>query len=304
MFDLNDVALVVQVVRLGSFAEASRRLGVPPNTLSRRIAQLEAQLGTRLMQRSTRKLSLTNAGQDFYDRCSSAVDLLIDAGQELMSSLGEPNGLVRVAAPADFFDFFLIEWLEEFLSAYPLVRVEFVLSDTRSDLIAERIDVAIRGGILEDSSLFARKALDAGMDVLVASPAYIASHGAPNTLEDLHHHECLVFAHPSGQATWRLSDAKGKVVETHVSGRLSGNTAQLLRKAAIAGLGIALLPSSMTSRELRAGLLVPVLTDYRRQGHGVHLVYSSRRHLPSAVSAFIDMVVEKLGSFETLPIPK
>ncbi len=302
MLDLNDVALFVQVVRCGSFAEASRRLGVPPNTLSRRIAQLEAQLGTRLMQRSTRKLSLTSAGQDFHDRCASAVDGLVDAGQALMTSQQAPSGLVRVAAPADFFDFFLMDWLAEFLDAHPLVRVEFVLSDARSDLIAERIDVAIRGGILEDSSLFARKALEAGKDVLVASPAYIAARGAPQTLQDLHTHDCLAFAHPSGRATWRLSGPHGADAEIQVAGRLSGNTAQVLRKAALAGLGIALLPSSMTSRELRAGLLVPLLEQFHRQGHGVHLVYASRRHLPSAVSAFIDMVVDKLGTLDSLPM--
>lgn len=300
--DLNDVALFVQVVRFGSFAEASRRLGVPPNTLSRRIAQLETHLGTRLMQRSTRKLSLTSAGQDFHERCASAVDGLVDAGQVLVASQQAPNGLVRVAAPADFFDFFLMEWLAEFLDAYPLVRVEFVLKDARSDLIAERIDVAIRGGILEDSSLFARKALDASMDRLVASPAYIKARGEPQTLQDLFDHDCLVFAHPTGRATWRLSGPEGADVEIQVAGRLSGNTAQVLRKAALAGLGIALLPSSMTSREIRAGLLVPVLEQFHRQGHGVHLVYASRRHLPTAVSAFIDMVIDKLGTLDSLPM--
>ncbi len=302
MLDLNDVAVFVQVVRCGSFAEAARRLGIPPNTLSRRVQQLEAQLGTRLMQRSTRKLSLTSAGQDFHDRCAGAVEGLVDAGQSLMSRNEAPSGLVRVAAPADFFDFFPMEWLAEFLAAHPLVRVDFVLSDARADLIADRIDVAIRGGLLEDSGLFARKALDAGLDGLVASPAYIAARGAPATLQELSGHDGLVFAHPSGRATWQLSGPDGRDAEVQVAGRLSGNTAQALRKAALAGLGIALLPSSMTRRELQVGLLVPVLPQFHRKGHGVHLVYASRRHLPSAVSAFIDLVADKLGDIEDLPI--
>jgi DNA-binding transcriptional LysR family regulator len=302
MLDLNDVAVFVQVVRCGSFAEAARRLGMPPNTLSRRVQQLEAQLGTRLMQRSTRKLSLTSAGQDFHDRCAGAVEGLIDAGQSLLSRNEAPSGLVRVAAPADFFDFFPMEWLAEFLAKYPQVRVDFVLSDARADLIADRVDVAIRGGVLEDSGLFARRALDAGLDGLVASPAYIASRGTPASLQDLAAHDCLVFAHPSGRATWALSGAEGTDAEVQVAGRLSGNTVQVLRKAALAGLGIALLPSSMTRRELRAGLLVPVLPQYHRKGHGVHLVYASRRHLPSAVSAFIDMVAGKLCEVEHLPM--
>ena len=302
MLDLNDVAVFVQVVRCGSFAEAARRLGIPPNTLSRRVQQLEAHLGTRLMQRSTRKLSLTTAGQDFHDRCADAVEGLIDAGQSLLSRHDAPSGLVHVAAPADFFDFFPMEWLAEFLAQHPQVRVDFVLSDASADLIADRIDVAIRGGVLEDSSLIARPVLDAGLDGLVASPAYIAARGSPASLQDLADHDCLVFAHPSGRATWRLVAHDGTNAEVQVAGRLSGNTVQVLRKAALAGLGIALLPSTMTRRELRAGLLVPVLPQFRREGHGVHLVYASRRHLPSAVSAFIEFVAGRLGEFEDLPM--
>jgi len=301
MLDLNDVAIFVQVVRCGSFAEASRRLGVPPNTLSRRVQQLEAQLGTRLMQRSTRHLTLTSAGQVFLERCSGAVEGLMDAGEELLAVNQEPSGLVRVAAPADFFDFFAMEWLTEFLVAHPKVRVDFVLSDGRADLIADRIDVAFRGGILEDSGLFARKVLDAGSDGLVASPAYIARRGVPATLQDLVDHDCLAFSHPSGKATWRVTGPDGAPAEVQVTGRFSGNTAQALRKAALAGLGIALLPSTLTQRDLRAGLLVPMLPGYHRQGHGVHMVYPSRRYLPLAVSAFIELVISKMGAMQELP---
>lgn len=302
MLDLNDVAVFVQVVRCGSFAEASRRLGVPPNTLSRRVQQLEARLGTRLMQRSTRSLALTSAGQAFHDRCASAVDGLLDAGQELMSGDQEPSGLVRVAAPADFFDFFPMEWLADFLAAHPRVRVDFVLSDARADLIADRIDVAIRGGVLEDSGLFARKVLDPGRDGMVASPGYIAARGAPATLQDLAAHDCLVFSHPGERTTWRLAGPGGADAEVQVAGRFSGNTAQALRKATLASLGIALLPSTMTRRELRAGLLVPVLPQYHRAGHGVHVIYPSRRHLPLAVSALINLVVDRLGGVDELPL--
>ncbi len=302
MLDLNDVAVFVQVVRCGSFAEAARRLGIPPNTLSRRVQELEAHLGTRLMQRSTRKLSLTSAGQDFHDRCAEAVEGLIDAGQSLLSRNDAPSGLVRVAAPADFFDFVPMDWLAEFMAEHPLVRVDFVLSDSSADLIADRIDVAIRGGVLEDSSLIARRVLEAGLDGLVASPGYITARGMPASLQDLADHDCLVFAHPSGRATWSLVARDGTDTEVQVAGRLSGNTVQVLRKAALTGMGIALLPSTMTRRELRDGLLVPVLPQFRREGHGVHMVYASRRHLPSAVSAFIELVAGKLGEFEDLPM--
>ncbi|WP_421589622.1 LysR family transcriptional regulator [Rahnella aceris] len=295
MLDLNHVATFVHVVRCGSFAEASRRLGVPPNTLSRRVQQLEEQLGTRLMQRTTRHLSLTAAGQAFHDRCADAVDGVFDAGQELISGNNEPSGLVRVAAPADFFDFFPMEWMNEFMVSYPRVRLEFVLSDDRADLIAERIDVAVRGGILEDSSFFARKVFDAGTDGLVASPDYLAARGAPQTLQDLADHDCLFFSHPSGQGLWRLTAADGSENEVRAAGRFSANTAQALRKATFSGLGIALLPSTMTIDGIKSGALMRVLPQYSRKGHGLNLVYPSRHHLPPAVSTFIDMVAKKLG---------
>ena len=300
MLDLNDIAMFVQVVRHGSFAEAARRLGLPPNTVSRRIQQLEAQLGTRLMQRSTRKLTLTSAGQAFHERCAGAVDGLVEAGQELITGSHAPSGLVRVAATADFFDFFPMEWVADFLAANPLVRVDFVLSDAKADLIAEQIDVAFRGGAQPDSGYVGRKLLGPRTDGLVASPAYIAAHGAPATLQDLAQHDCVTAAHPSGRATWRLTGPDGEE-EVQVTGRFSGNTAQALRRAAVAGLGIALLPPSMGRLDVAAGRLVPVLPQYQRTGQGLTVLYPSRKHLPLAVSAFIAMVTQKLSTEETLP---
>jgi len=302
VLDLNDIAMFVQVVRHGSFAEAGRRLGLPPNTVSRRIQQLEAQLGTRLMQRSTRKLTLTSAGQAFHARCAGAVDGLVEAGQALITGSQEPSGLVRVAATADFFDFFPMEWVADFLAAHPLVRIDFVLSDAKADLIAEQIDVAFRGGVLPDSGYVARKLLAPRTDGMVASPAYIAAHGAPATLQDLAaNHDCVTAPHPSGRATWRVTGPDGAEEEVQVTGRFSGNTAQALRKAALAGLGIALLPPAMGRLDVEAGRLVPVLPQYQRTGQGLSVLYPSRKHLPLAVSAFIGMVMEKLSTVEALP---
>ena len=301
MLDLNDIALFVQVARCGSFAEAARRLGLPSNTVSRRIQHLEAQLGTRLMQRSTRKLTLTSAGRAFQERCAGAVDGLVEAGQALMTGSQEPSGLVRVAAPADFFDFFPMEWVADFLAAHPLVRVDFVLSDAKADLIAEQIDVAFRGGPLRDSGYVGRHLLGARSDGLVASPAYIAARGAPGTLQDLTKHDCMTSAHPSGRTTWRLAGPDGVEEEVQVAGRFSGNTAQALRKATLAGLGIALLPPAMATLDVQAGRLVPVLPQYQRTSQGLSVLYPSRRHLPLAVSAFIGLVIGKLSEVEALP---
>jgi DNA-binding transcriptional LysR family regulator len=294
MMDLNDIALFVQVVRGGSFAEAARRLGVPANTVSRRVQLLETQLGTRLLQRSTRKLTLTSAGEVFHARCGDAVDGLLEAGQSLTEGSQVPNGLVRVAAPADLFDFFPMTWVAEFLAAYPRVRLDFVLSDANADLIAERIDVAFRGGRLQDSGYVGRQVAGAGSDGLVASPEYIARRGMPTTLQDLVDHDCVSFTHPSGRGTWRMTGPHGRDEEVQFAARVAANTAQALRKATLAGLGIALLPSTLTRIDLQAGLLVPVLPQYRCTGLGLNVLYPSRRHLPVAVSLFIDFVIDKL----------
>lgn len=294
MLDLNDVALFVQVVRSGSFAEAARRLGMPANTVSRRVQQLEAQLGKRLLQRSTRKLMLTQAGQTFYERCVSAVDGLIDAGEELMASSDEPAGLVRIAAMADFFDVFPMDWVADFLAAYPRVKLEFVLSDARVDLIVDRIDVAFRGGVLQDSGYVGRQLLKNDGDGMTASPAYIAARGMPTSLLDLADHDAVSFAHPSGLTQWRFVGPDGTEEEVQISSRFNANTAQALRKAAVAGLGIAVLPSALSRMDLETGRLVRVLPHYRRLGFGLNVLYPSRRQLPAAVSAFIGLVMEKL----------
>jgi DNA-binding transcriptional LysR family regulator len=295
MLDLNDVALFVQVVRYGSFAEAARRLGMPPNTLSRRVQQLEDQLGMRLLQRSTRKLTLTNTGEVFHERCAGAVDGLNEAAQDLLIGTETPSGRVRVAAPADFFDFFQMEWVAEFLATYPQVRLDFVLSDESTDLIADQIDLALRGGAMQDSSYIGRQVMVCETsDVLVASPAYLAAHGQPGNLQDLARHACITHAQPGKPATWRLIGPTGATEEVQITPRFSGNTAQALRKAAVAGVGITLLTYPITRRDLEAGLLVPVLPQYKRPGRGLHALYPSRRHLPPAVSAFMALVTEKL----------
>lgn len=296
MLDLNDTALFVQVVRSGSFAEAARRLGVPSNTVSRRIQELEQQLGTRLLQRSTRKLTLTSAGQAFHERCADAVDGLFEAAQELVRGTHEPSGRVRVAAPADFFDFFLMEWVAAFMAEHPRVRLDFVLSDAKADLIAERIDVAFRGGSIEELGYVGRQVVAIDSDGLVASPEYIAARGTPATLQDLTDHDCVGQANHSGHTTWRLAGPDGVSRDVQLPTRFSGNTAQALRKAAVAGLGIALLPHAVARADLQAGTLVTVLPAYRSKSYGLNVLYPSRRHLPLAVSAFIRTVTEKMGA--------
>lgn len=296
MLDLNDIALFVQVVRSGSFAGAARRLGLPPNTVSRRIQRLEAQLNTRLLLRSTRKLTLTGAGQAFHQRCAAAVDDLAAASQSSMIGSEQPSGVMRVAVPADFFDFFRAEWVAQFMARYPGIRLDFVLSDTRADMIAEQIDVAFRGGQPQELGFVSREILAPGSNHLVASPGYLAARGTPQSLPDLAGHDAIGATHPSGVVSWRLAGPGGVEQEVQVPCRFAANTAQAQRKATLAGLGVSLLPAALVRLDLHAGLLVPVLPQHSSAGFGLHAMYPTRQHLPAVVAALIDLVRDRLNA--------
>jgi LysR family transcriptional regulator AphB len=292
MVDLNDVALFVQVVKAGSFAEAARRAGMPSNTTSRRIQQLEEQLGLRLFHRSTRRLSLTDAGEAFYARCADHVDALSEAAAELAEGSQVPSGKVRVAATADFFNFFRMDWVTEFLVEHPKVRLEFMLNDARADLVAEGIDVAIRAGKVTEPTLVARR-IGSSRACMVASPSYLAKRGIPLSLDDLAVHDCLALPPASGRTVWRLDGPEGPT-EVQVNGRFYANAAQALLKASVAGLGIALLPEIVTSPQVRDGHLVEVLPEHGVKGLDLYLVYLSRRQLPRAVSVFVEFAMKKM----------
>jgi DNA-binding transcriptional LysR family regulator len=298
MLDLNQVRVFIQVVRARSFAEAARRLSVPPNTLSRYVRQLEGALDTRLMQRSTRKLTLTAAGAAFYERCAPAVDDVLQAGKQVGGSQ-IPSGSIRVAAPADFFDFFNIDWVTEFLKANPRVKIDFVLSDARADLIGEAIDVAFRGGSAQALPSVYRQ-LSSQFFQLVASPAYLKKRGVPATLQALSAHDCLTPSGNSATATWVLTGPNG-AEEVRVGGRLSANTARSLLKSCVAGLGIALLPGMLINADLQAKRLKPVLPEYRRAGADFSVVLPSHQQIPAAVLAFVELATTKLEWLNSVP---
>jgi DNA-binding transcriptional LysR family regulator len=293
MVDLNQVRMFVQVVRARSFAEAARRLGMPANTLSRHVRQLEQALDTRLMQRSTRKLTLTDSGASFYDRCANAVDEVLEAGRKAVGGNAVPSGTVRIAAPADFPDLFMMQWLAEFLARYPKVRLDFVLSDARADLIGEGIDVAFRGGAVEEGRHTYRR-LATQHFKLVASPAYLELRGVPSDLRSLADHDCLIAGRPAS-ASWALTGPRG-TEEVKVAGRVGANTARALLQSCLAGLGIALLPNMLIISDIHAGRLVQVLPAYRRAGADLCVLLPSRDQVPAAVTAFVAFAAEKLES--------
>jgi DNA-binding transcriptional LysR family regulator len=300
MLDLNEVRMFVQVVRARSFAEAARRMGVPPTTLSRRVRQLETGLDTRLMQRSTRKLTLTAAGFAFFERCAPAVDGVLEAGKVLAGGSQTASGTVRIAAPADFLDFFRMEWVTQFLGLHPKVRLDFVLNDARADLIDEAIDVAFRGGTPAENQIVFRK-LTSQSFMLVASPAYVKSRGLPETFQALSGHHCLT-ASGQGPVTWGLQGPGGRE-EVNVSGQFGANSARTLLKGCLSGLGISLLPSILVGRHILAGRLIHLLPQYRREGADLSVILPSRQQIPTAVLAFVEFATDKLRTMVETDVP-
>ncbi|HEY4341375.1 MAG TPA: LysR family transcriptional regulator [Steroidobacteraceae bacterium] len=294
VIDLNHTLLFVEVVRAGSFAQAGNRLGMPANSVSRKIRQLETQLGSRLIHRSTRKLSLTAAGRDFFDRCEPSVSTLVLACKEWSDGDPPTGSVIRVAAPTDFFDVFRLEWIADFLSTHPRLRMEFLLDDAKADLIAASIDVAFRAKHLVEAWHVGHKLIDSYF-ALVASPSYIASRGTPATPQALAAHDCLAQSSRPGPVTWQLQGPEGPH-GIEVTGRFRANASRVVLQAALAGLGIALLPDSVTAPDIAAGHLVRVLPRYRRDGADLYAVYGSRHQIPQAVTDFVTFTGEKVHS--------
>ncbi|MGY2488451.1 LysR family transcriptional regulator [Cupriavidus sp. CP313] len=294
MVDLNDVALFVNVVTAGSFAKAARRMGLPANSASRRMQELERDLGVRLLHRSTRRLTLTDAGERLYSQCAAQIEALTQCTNEIAEGTAVPSGRIRVAVPADFFHFLPVDMMSEFLLEYPMVRLEFVMSDARADLLGEGIDVAFRIGRTMEPSLIARQ-LGWSCVGLVASPAYLDARGTPESPDELSNHDCIaVPTNPAGYTSWHLDGAQGEEVDVAVRGRFHANSTQAQLSASLSGLGIALLPRAMTAAAIKSGQLREVLPEYGLQGVGVYLLYLNRRHLPRAVSAFIEFTAAKM----------
>ncbi|WP_296652971.1 LysR family transcriptional regulator [Paraburkholderia sp.] len=300
MLDLNDLAMFVQVVRAGSFSEAARRLHMPANTLSRRIDQLEGQLGTRLLHRSTRKLATSTEGQTLFERYAPAIDQILEIGR-LHADEHAPSGSVRITAMAGLFEFFRMEWLVEFYALYPHISVDFLLDDTPSDLIAERVDLALRMGVETGSGFRVRRLAPSAM-ILAASPAYLERRPPPRTLRELAEHDCLTISTRQGRSTWRLQGPRGSQDVT-INSRFAVNDMRVLAQACVAELGIALLPQLIVEPAIAQGKLARVLSTWRRASaeSGLQLVYTSRPPVPPAVAVFAEFLVAKLGDTMTTP---
>jgi DNA-binding transcriptional LysR family regulator len=286
-----DLDVFAHVVTAGSMSAAGRQLQLSPAVISKRIRRLEERLGVRLLQRTTRQLSLTEAGQGFYERVVSVLSSIEDAEAWVSSGAGQARGTLRVSAPTSFGRLHIAPHLKPFLDANPLVTVDLVLSDAFVDVVGEGFDLAVRVADLRDSSLVARR-LAPNHKVLCAAPGYLKAHGAPLSIEELSRH--TLIAHNADH--WRLDGPMG-AVSVRINGPLRTNSSEVVREALIAGLGIALRSTWDVGPELKSGALQQVLPDYSvGKRVAIHAVYPSRRHLEQKVRVFVDYLGELYGA--------
>ncbi|MFN3515110.1 MAG: LysR substrate-binding domain-containing protein [Phenylobacterium sp.] len=290
MFELDDLRAFVAVVEDGGFGAAGRRLGLSKSMVSRRVARLEAELGARLLSRTTRGVTATEAGLAFQVHAQRVLAEL-EAAREAVGQDGEAlTGSLRVAAPLSFGLLHLAPLLAEFAAAHPKLTVETSYSDRKVDLVGERYDLAVRLSVLEDSSLIARKIAPI-YGGLFASPGYLEKHGAPSDLADLARRDAVA---QSGDA-WRLQK-DGKIVTVRPNARFRADNGQALVEAAVAGLGIAYLPTFLAGPEIEQGRLVGVLGEYNLSEAGLYVVRPPPREpAPRKVRALTDLLVERFG---------
>lgn len=296
MDQLSAMKVFVQVVESGSFARAAERLGLSTSACSRHVADLEARLGGRLLNRTTRKLSLTESGRAFHERTLQLLDDLDEAEQLVAQSAQVPRGTLRVTSSTNFGTSHLAPAIAEFMTRHPSVAFDVSLSDRIVDIVEEGFDLAVRIGSLGSQNLVARRLGESRM-VACASPAYLAAHGAPATPADLVHHNCFTYEYVSSPEVWNFRDPSGREIAVRVRGNLHANNGDLLVEAAAQGAGIAFEPGFIVGPHLKSGRLVPVLAGYVPPSLDIWAVYPSRRHLSAKVRAFVDFLA---GRFRDL----
>ena len=292
---LDDLALFLKVLDVGSITAAARALDLSPAVASQRLARLEKELGVRLLHRTTRQLHPTPEGLALAEQGRGLVEDLDALVGGLRQAGTGVAGTLRVTTSAGFGRLHLSPLLPEFLARHPALRISMDLNDRVVDLVTAGFDLAIRIGALDDSSLVARR-LAPNRRVLVASPDYLKRRGAPNVPADLADHDCLVLTGAQGrQDEWRMGDGQGGEIRVRVQGRMESNFGELLRDAAVAGMGIALHSTWHVAEDIRAGRLVEVLPDYPLATTGVWAVMPQRRLVPPRVRVFVEFLAERFG---------
>jgi len=282
------------VVEAESFAGAAEKLELSRGMATRYVAQLEAHLGVRLLNRTTRSLSLTEAGSDFYQRATQIINLIEDAEGAVAQAAATPRGTLRVTCPPIFGTFHLGRAIAEFAQRHPGVEVDLSMSERLVDLVDEGFDLAVRVATSDLAAGLVARRLGPVRMVACASPAYLKKHGMPKSPEALVDHNCIFYAHSSYRNDWRFKHKDGKRT-VRVSGNFRSNSGDVLMNAAIEGLGIIYEPTFLTYEALRQKQLVRVLPDWEAEEFSLYAAYPSRKFLPPKVRTFIDFLAERFG---------
>ena len=288
------MTIFVKVVDAGSFAAAARHFGMSAAMASKHVQTLEEHLGARLLNRTTRRVSATEVGQHFYERCMRILSELEEAERAAGDLQTTPRGLLRVTAPVSFGTRQLGPAIADYLTSYPDVSIDLSLDDQYVDLLARRFDLAIRLGALVDSSLIARKLSSLAM-VVCASPGYLEKYGTPREPRDLVFHNCLAYTHANPQSVWTFVDQNGEQNVIRFSGRFLANSGDALLALVLRGAGIMLGPDYLVEDELKAGRLMSLLPDYSTPETPVHAVYPHSHYLSAKTRTFIDFLATRFG---------
>lgn len=288
MDTLISMKVFAAVVDTGSFAAASDRLDMSRAMTSKYVAHLEEHLGTRLLQRTTRKLTLTESGAAYYEQCTQILADIAAAEESALHLTEAPRGTLRVTVPVSFGILHMGPVISEYLKRYPDVKADILVTDRRVDLIEEGLDLALRIGSLPESGLVAKK-IASDRVVICGAPDYLKRHGTPKTPADLERHNCLAYAYAASGDEWKMTGPDG-VHTVKVSGSLRATNGDMVKLAGVGGVGLMRQPLFLTAQELRAGQLVEVLTEYKCDDIGIYAVYPSRKHLSAKVRTFVDFL--------------
>ncbi|MBC8727440.1 LysR family transcriptional regulator [Paraburkholderia sp. UCT2] len=303
---LKAMTVFVRVVESGSLTAAALACDLSPTMVGNHLQALEARLGTRLIHRTTRKQQISAFGRAYYDRCVEILGLVNDAESLALDHLATPRGRLRITAPVIFSNECLIPAIADYCRRYPEVRLDVVATDALTDLIEDGFEAAIRIGTPGNHDLIARP-LQPYRLVLCASRAYFDSNGVPATPEELRFHQCLTYAYPlrsemhAAQPEWTLSGPNGSV-SVPIDGRLKIDNADALRRAVLAGMGIAMLPAILVDTDLKTNRLLEVLPSHRPPVRSINLLYLRDRQMSPKLRSFIDFVVERFGNISNSPV--
>ena len=291
---LNDIAAFVCVVQAGSFTAAAERLSLSKSVVSKYVTRLEDRLGARLLNRTTRRLNLTEAGRVFYERSRHGLEAIQEAEQEVSFLQGEPRGTLRVNSPMSFGVLHLAPAISDFMSRFPDVSIDISFDDRKVDLIEEGFDIAVRIASDLDPGLIARR-IGPCRHALVASPAYLDRYGTPRTPKDLADHNVITYQYQQSPWEWEFRPPEGAPVSVSVSGRVQMNNSLAIREAAIAGAGITRTPTFVVGEDMQQGRFCAVLSEYEQLELSIYLVFPQRQHLAPNIRAFIDFMAERFA---------